>query len=109
MGYFDTHRPHLAALAELGSSYRPGGGRRFDELGLRPEVRDELAALDPAPILRAGQRSGEFGDFPVDSVAIALRGAINAAVEHVMHNPEFDLGSYGEDLALTFGRVVSKQ
>ncbi|MEZ0363740.1 TetR/AcrR family transcriptional regulator [Mycobacterium sp. pUA109] len=106
VGYFDTHRPHLAALTQLGMSYRPSDGRRFDELGLSPELRAELAALDPTAILTAGQRDGEFGDFPVASIALAVRGAVNGVVEKILRDPDFDVHGYGEDLVTLFGQAV---
>jgi AcrR family transcriptional regulator len=104
--YFDAHRVHLAALTQLASGYRPSDGRSFKELGLNPALAEELAALDATPILRAGQDSGEFGHFPVESVATALSGAGNALVEKLMQDPNFDAHRYGEDLVGIFGRVV---
>lgn len=106
VGYFDTHRAQLAALTQLGTSYRPADGRRFDQLELSQELSKELAALDPAAILLVGQRDGEFGTFPVDSMAIALPGAVNAVVEKILHDPDFDARAYGEDLVELFGRAV---
>lgn len=106
VAYFDTHRSELAALAQLGTGYRPSGGRRFDKLGLTPELREALVALDPAAILVAGQRDCEFGDFPAASMAVALRGAVNAVVEKILHDPDFDARGYGEDLVAIFGRAV---
>lgn len=107
VGYFDTHRSHLAALRELGTSYRPGDGRRFEELGLTPELKQELAVLDPTAILHAGQRDGQFGDFPIASMAVAVRGAVNAVVEEILREPGFDACAYGEDLVAIFGRAVA--
>jgi AcrR family transcriptional regulator len=104
--YFDSHRVHLAALSQLASSYRPSDGRSFRELGLSPALAEELAALDATAILRAGQLNGEFGDFPVDSVAMALSGAGHAMVEKLIQDPDFDAQRYGEDLVEIFGRVV---
>lgn len=104
--YFGTHRVALKALASLGTTYVPADGRRFEELGLSPDVAEQLAVLDPAPILAAGQRGGEFGDFPVQSTAIALRGAVNGVVEKVLREPGYDTGGYAEDLIEIFGRIV---
>ena len=101
--YFDTHRGQLAALAQIGTSHRPGGERGP---GLPSETREQLAALDPKPILLDGQRNGEFGDFPADSVAIALRGAVNASVEKILAETDFDPRAYGEDVAQIFGRFL---
>ena len=107
IAYFDTHRSQLAALAQLGTGYQPGNGRRFDELGLTPELREELAALDPSAILTVGQQENVFGDFPVASMALALRGAVNAVVEKILREPDFDAGAYGEDLVALFTGAVA--
>lgn len=106
VAYFDTHRSHLAALTQLGTSYQLADGRRFQELGLTPELKQELAILDPTAILTVGQQDREFGAFPVASMAVALRGAVNAAVEMILREPDFDARAYGEDLAAIFGRAV---
>lgn len=107
LAYFDTHRSQLAALAQLGAGYQPSDGRRFDELGLTPELHDELIALDPTGILTVGQQDHEFGDFPIASMALALRGAVNAVVEKILRDPDFDARAYGEDLVAIFGRAVA--
>jgi AcrR family transcriptional regulator len=107
IAYFDTHRSQLAALAQLGAGYQPSDGRRFDELGMTPELREELTALDPTTILTAGQRDHEFGDFRTPSMALAVRGAVNAVVEKILRDPDFDARAYGEDLVAIFGRAAA--
>ncbi len=106
IAYFDSHRSQLAALTQLSIGYQPSDGRRFDELGTTPELREELIALDPTSILVVGQEDHEFGDFPIASMALALRGAVNAVVEKILREPEFDAHAYGEDLVAIFGRSV---
>lgn len=106
VGYFDTHRPQLAALAQLGTSYKPRDGRHLRDVGLTPELAEQLTKIDPSAILRAGRKSGEFSSFPIDSTAIALRGAVNAVVERILQEPEFDVHRYAEDLVKIFSRVV---
>lgn len=105
-GYFGTHRVALKALASLGTTYVPSDGRRFEELGLSADIAEQLAVLDPMPILAAGQRDGEFGDFPVQSTATALRGAVNGVVEKVLREPGYDATRYAEDLIDLFSRIV---
>jgi hypothetical protein len=39
-------------------------------------------------------------------MALALRGAVNAVVEKILRDPEFDARAYGEDLVAIFGRAV---
>lgn len=107
VAYFDANRSHLTALAQLGASYQPADGRRFDELGLTPELREGLAALEPTAILTAGQHAHEFGDFPAASMALALRGAVNAVVEKMLREPGFDAHAYGEDLVAIFACAVA--
>ena len=109
IAYFDSHRTQLAALAQLGTDYQPTDSRRFDELGMTDELREELAVLDPTPILVAGQQDHEFGDFSTGSMALALRGAVNAVVEKILRDPDFDARSYADDLVDIFSRVVAVQ
>lgn len=106
IAYFDGHRRHLAALAQLGTGYRTADGRRVEELGAPPALQQQLDALDPTAILVAGQRDREFADFPVESVVTALSGAVNAAVEKILRDPDFDARAYAEDLVTIFGRIV---
>src|SRR5947209_2797319 len=40
--YFGTHRVALKALASLGTTHQPSDGRRVDELGLSPEIAEQL-------------------------------------------------------------------
>nr|WP_246398116.1 helix-turn-helix domain-containing protein [Mycobacterium vicinigordonae] len=109
IAYFDGHRMQLAALAQLGVGYRPSDGRRLDELGMTDELRKELAVLDPTAILVAGQQDREFGEFPVESMSVALRGAVNAVVERILREPDFDARAYAEDLVTIFNRAVALQ
>jgi AcrR family transcriptional regulator len=106
--YFDTHRVHLVALSHIGTGFTPSDGRRLDELGLTPGLRDELAALDPAAILEAGQRTGDFGAFPVESTATAIRGAVNAVVAQILRDPDYDARGYGDDLVALILRAVRR-
>jgi hypothetical protein len=39
-------------------------------------------------------------------MAIALRGAVNAAVEKMLRDPEFDARGYGNDLVEIFQRAL---
>lgn len=106
IAYFGTHRTALKALASLGTTYVPTDGRRFDELGLSPDIAEQLTVLDPTSILVAGQRDGEFGTFPVGSTAIALRGAVNGVVDRVLREPGYDATQYAQDVIDMFGRIV---
>ena len=106
IAYFDSNRVHLLALTQISANFSPTDGRRFDELGLSPELSEQLAVLDPATILTTGQDDGEFGEFPTESMAVALRGAVNAVVEKILRDPDFDATAYGEDLVTIFAKAV---
>jgi AcrR family transcriptional regulator len=106
IAYFATQRLALVAIVTTATNYQSGDGRQFSELGLTPELAKQLEALNPTTILRAGQSTGEFGDFPAESMATALRGAVNAAVEHILRDPAYDARAYGEDLVEIFGCAV---
>ncbi|MDG4669181.1 TetR/AcrR family transcriptional regulator [Mycobacterium sp. 236(2023)] len=109
IAYFDEHRTQLAALAQLSAGFQPSDGRRFDQLGMTDDLRDQLADLDPTSILLAGQRDKEFGDFPVESMSVALRGAVNAVVDKILREPDFDAPAYSEDLVTIINRAVAVQ
>ncbi|MGV0806631.1 TetR/AcrR family transcriptional regulator [Mycolicibacterium setense] len=106
VSYYNEHRGLLAAVTYIENEYRPGGGAGADERRLDPALREEVKVLDPTGFLTDGRESGEFNDFPVATVAIALRAAIHAAVENILRDPHFDALSYGEDLTEIFGRAV---
>jgi AcrR family transcriptional regulator len=106
MAYMEADRALLLALAEIWPSYRSRDGLRLDELGLAPDVQDELAKVDLETILRTGRRGGGFGDVPVKSVAIALRGALDGSVAQIMRDSSFDAAAYGEHVAEMFDRVI---
>lgn len=106
VSYYNDHRRLLAAVTYIENEYRPGGEAEADEQTLTPALRKEARVLDPTEILTAGRESGEFDDFPVAAVAIAMRAAINAAVENILRDPHFDALAYGEDLIAIFGRAV---
>jgi hypothetical protein len=73
---------------------------------LAPDVQAELAKVDLETILRTGRRGGGFGDVPVKSVAIALRGALDGSVAQIMRDSSFDAAGYGEHVAEMFDRVI---
>lgn len=107
-GFFDTHRVQQIALAEIWSNHRSRSGQRLDELGASSHIREQLAALDAAEILRAGQRDGEFRDFPADVMAAALGHAVNGVVAEMIRDPGFDVRGYGEIVVDIFDRATRR-
>ena len=49
-------------------------------------------------ILRCGQETGEFRDFPARHMAIAIRAVVDAASGRVNIDPHFDVGTYSREV-----------
>jgi AcrR family transcriptional regulator len=104
--FIHTHRDHALAMLDIWTSYRSATGQRLDEVmaganASRPP-QGELALLDPAEILKLGQRTGEFRAFAVQPMAIAVRQAIDGAVIQTSRDVGFDVPGYCEDLVTIF-------
>lgn len=102
--FIHGQRSRQLALADIWSHHRSPEG--LDQLGLDAEIQDELARIDPEAIFVAGQRSGEFRVFPPQSMALALRGALNGAVMRTLHDPTFDVRGYCRDVADLFDHAT---
>jgi AcrR family transcriptional regulator len=102
--YILTRRSHQIALTEIASNYRSRSGRRLQELSvdLPPEQLASLASIELETIFRLGVESGEFRALSPVSMAMAVRGAIGAAVLASTTDPDFDIRSYGADLVTAF-------
>ena len=104
----------IAAFAVVASLAALAGGiaetaklrRRIDELRLDPAVVAELAKVDLETLLST--EGSELGGLPVQSVAIAVRGALDGAVGVIMRDPDFDAVRYGEDVVAMFGRIARR-
>lgn len=53
-------------------------------------------------LLIDGQRSGSFRDFDARSMAVLIRGAIEAAVPRLREQPEIDLAAYTREVVTVF-------
>lgn len=64
------------------------------------------AAIAPlVDLLLRGQRSGEFGEFDVRSMALMIRAATEMIPPYLDAYPGFDPEAYGRDLVLFFERA----
>ncbi|MGH3382204.1 MAG: TetR/AcrR family transcriptional regulator [Actinoallomurus sp.] len=104
--FVHAHRSQQLALADIWSNHRSPEGLRLDQLGLDPQIQDELARIAPEAIFVAGRRNGEFRAFPPRSMALALRGALDAAVAQTLQDPSFDVRGYCRDVADLFDRAT---
>jgi AcrR family transcriptional regulator len=106
--FIDRHRQHSLALFDIWTSFRTAEGERLDQVLVKHEVPADLVRLDPQWILHEGQQNGEFCDFAVDAVALALRQSIDGAVLRLSLNPEFDVIGYGAELVPLFERATRR-
>jgi AcrR family transcriptional regulator len=87
------------------------GQHLTDEQGLPKLLHDaalQEAAIAPIEdILRRGQQSGEFGQFSVRSMALTLRGTLEALPSHVIAYPDLDLDLHREQLIAIFDRACA--
>lgn len=67
----------------------------------------EMALAPIEEVLREGQRTGEFTDFPIRPVAMAIRAAVEAIPGQAELNPEMDLTAHGNGIADFFERGVT--
>lgn len=87
------------------------GQHLTDEKGL-PTLLNDTALQDAAiapieDILRRGQESGEFGEFSVRSMALVLRGTLEALPSQVIAYPDLDLDAHREELVAIVDRACA--
>lgn len=100
--YLAEHRREILAVTAVfnGAPPHADGGSIW-------EPRSERAVADVTGLLRAGQRTGEFGSFSAPVVARSLRGAIDALEPVLRHDPGADLEAYAAELVAMFEKVVA--
>ncbi len=97
VAYMMEYPKNVQAMVEIVWGFRDERGQsRLDEHGHDPIQ----AAVEE--MLRAGQEAGEFRAFSQDSMAFAIRAAIDMLPPLASAHPETDLARYGEELADLF-------
>ncbi|GAA2666538.1 TetR/AcrR family transcriptional regulator [Streptomyces lunalinharesii] len=95
--FLREHPRAMLALTEIGPHVRDADGRPYTQQGAQePSVRG-LAEL-----LASGQRSGEFRDFDVRSMAVMIRGAVDAAAQRLRGKPGLDFDAYAHEVVTAF-------
>ncbi|MGH9097349.1 MAG: TetR/AcrR family transcriptional regulator [Acidimicrobiales bacterium] len=96
--FISTHRAETLAMFEIVANYRDKDGRRLENM------RDEPAHAHQAlvDLFQRGQESGEFRSFDPESMAIAVRGAIDGVILVLARNPSFDVATHADELARVF-------
>lgn len=99
--FYREYRTHMLALLDIWQNFRgPDGEPRLGEAAHEEELR-ELEA-----ILRRGQETGEFRDFPLRVMAVTLRQSFDAVLLQLAGDPELDLDEYRHGLADLFDRAT---
>lgn len=98
--FLATRPAHWAALVEIVFNARTPDG----VLLYRTEAEEPALTLLKS-VLTQGQASGEFRQFDVHSMGIAIRGAITEFFG-VMHHPETSLERYAAELVDLFTRAT---
>ena len=90
----------IAAIVELGASYRSPDRRRLaDVIAGAEHWPEELVPLDLMALLARERRDPQMHDIDTDSIGMIVRGAIDSAAERHARDPGFDPRPYGRELA----------
>ncbi|RAJ68865.1 TetR family transcriptional regulator [Streptomyces sp. Amel2xB2] len=102
--YLRDHPREMAALTEIGPHLRDGAGEPYtSQSAQEPSVRglEEL--------LTEGQRSGDFRDFDPRSMAVLIRGAVEAAAQRLRGGAHgLDLDAYTRELVTSVGLATRR-
>ncbi|MFI7614064.1 TetR/AcrR family transcriptional regulator [Nonomuraea terrae] len=96
LDFMRQHRKPLLALMEI-ITHAPresGGPGPYDR-------QAEIAVRDLEKVLEWGQRTGEFRDFDRHTMAVALRGVIDAVAGHLIPHPDWDFDLLARELVTT--------
>jgi AcrR family transcriptional regulator len=100
LDFMRLHRKPLLALVEI-LSHSPDDGLYADQA--------EVALADLERTLEWGHKTGEFRDFDRRSMAIAIRGAVDAVPGRLFKDPDFDLDLLTRELVTTFTIATRRQ
>jgi AcrR family transcriptional regulator len=97
------HPREIAALKAVGPYVTTPEGDHYT-----PQSSREYSVGTLGDMLAAGQRDGEFRDFDVRSMAVMIRGAVDAAADQFHGDPPLDLEAYVREAVETFTRTVTR-
>jgi AcrR family transcriptional regulator len=104
IAYYVTHRERLLAIGSIVVNHRaPDGSLRYPP-GAEASVVRVLVGL-----LRAGQDSGELGNFDPLPIAVTVSYAITGALEQWVLDPAIDLTAYCAQLVQMFDCAIRAQ
>ena len=104
VGFLASHRAHMLALFEIWMNLRGEDG------SLRMSESDAESTVDAVEqLMRAGQASGDFGQFSPRVMAMAVRQAIDGVLLQLRHDPALDLDEYATELVELFDRATRRR
>jgi AcrR family transcriptional regulator len=95
--FLREHPREVAALTEIGPHLRTEAGEPYTSASAQEPSVQGLEML-----LSAGQGTGEFRDFDTRSMAVLIRGAIEAAAQRLRGEPGLDFDAYTREVVTTF-------
>lgn len=104
ISYFSADRARLLAVGSIVVNHRDADGALRFSPGADESVVQVLGDL-----LRAGQASGELGDFDARVVAVTVSHAITGALEQWAIEPDLDLDAYTAQLIRLFDLAIHKE
>ncbi|PRY35792.1 TetR/AcrR family transcriptional regulator [Umezawaea tangerina] len=101
--YLREHPNDMAALTAIGPHLRTPTGEAYTS-----ETAQEPGVQGLEWLLADGQRTGEFRDFDTRSMAVLIRGAVEAAAQRLRTEPGFDFDAYTAEVVTTFALATRR-
>jgi len=102
--FYQEYRPYVMALSSLRLHLSNKGAPNATAIA---RLHKELA--DVAAILRAGQKTGEFGAFSAPVAARMLRQTLDGVLIEMTHHPDLDLEAYADQLVILCKKALQKE
>jgi AcrR family transcriptional regulator len=102
LDFLREHPREMAALTEIGPHLRDEDGKPYTS-----QSAEEASVRGLETVLDEGRRSGEFRDFDTRSMAVAIRGAVDAAAKRLRGEPGLDFDAYTRELVAVFTRATA--
>jgi TetR/AcrR family fatty acid metabolism transcriptional regulator len=103
--FLGSHHNHMLALLNIAAGARTDENKAIFEFA--PVSEQAVRALEK--LLRRGQEQGEFREFSIRAMAVAIRNAIDGLASQLAADPKLDLKAYANELATTFDLATRKQ
>jgi TetR/AcrR family fatty acid metabolism transcriptional regulator len=103
--FLGSHHNYIRALLNIAGGARADDGKAIFEFAQVSERA--VRALEK--LLRRGQEQGEFREFSIRAMAVAIRNAIDGLASQLAGDPKLDLKAYANELATTFDLATRKQ